>query len=129
MMTRRITSGGDRSLGRLSMMVVSLCVWTALSSSGQCRAGSEPESGRPKLMVLYTARSDDEDGPESRFVTEATLAIDQYQVVPVRLQNPEFMGWSFERQSKTLLELTRVHRATMRVHLSWNPSILQRFNT
>lgn len=74
----------------------------------------------PGLMVLFDANTD-EDG-EPKFVTEVALAIDQYEVIPVRLEDGNFRSRPFESQRETLRALAREHRAGYSIWVVFAPS-------
>ncbi len=85
-------------------------------------ADSENPLGRPGLVVLYSADTGKDTATEPNFVTEVALAIDQYEVIPVRLEDGDFKTWSFEMQQDKLRGLNREYRAIYSIWVTYAPS-------
>ena len=96
----------------VSLSVASAYIGMVLFFAVPGAVHADEADGRSGLLVLFNADADQDGSSESKFVTEVTLAVDEYDVIPYQLKEDEFKSWTFERQRETLQALTQTLGAT-----------------
>lgn len=121
-MTQRCPREPSPPRPRWRLVIASLSLGMLLFCSARGYADTGKPAHRQGLLVLFNADPDDAVEPEARFATEVALAVDQYEVIPVRLEDGDFKTWAFERQREKLRVLTRELRAIYSIWIAYNPS-------